>query len=104
VVAFPCPKSESNVNRRKIHYLHFHPVASNTDHLFCMHCHAYRALSIGRQRWLKAEYMVSYYHLATYKESTVVVAAVVVLSIIFLNPLSTFSPLGLNDSICDREW
>lgn len=103
-LAFPCPMSESNVNRRKIHYLHFHPVASNTDHLFCMHCHAYRSLSKGRQRWLKAEYMVSYYRLPTYKKSTVVFAAVVVLSIIFLNPLSMLSPLGLNDSICDREW
>jgi len=60
-LAFPCPMSESNVNRRKIHYLYFHPVASNTDRLFCMHCHAYRTLSKERQRWLKAEYMVSYF-------------------------------------------
>jgi len=65
-LAFPCPMSASNVNRRKIHYLYFHPVASsNTDRLFCMHCHAYRTLSKGRQRWLKAEYTVSYYFLAS---------------------------------------
>ena len=59
-LAFPCPNSVAR-NRRTIHYLHFHPVASDVDRFFCWHCCQYINLTNDRRRWLKAAYVVSCY-------------------------------------------
>ena len=59
-LAFPCPNSVVR-NRRTIHYLQFHPVASDIDRLFCWHCCQYINLTNDRRRWLKAAYVVSCY-------------------------------------------